>query len=93
MRLSFKNIKSASTESTKYFNVNLFRFKPSTFQVIAVNFDHTGAEAFGCEEAVECADEAPVVSASTKLVDLSEQNSLNSFELMENQAPVHQQKL
>ena len=57
--------------------MNLLRFKPSTFQVIAVNFDHTGAEAFGCEEAVECADEASVVSASTKLVDLSEQNSLN----------------
>ena len=85
-------MKSAFTVSTKYFNVNLLRFKPSTFHVIAVNFEHADAEAFDSEEVVECTDEAPVVSASTKLADLSEQSSLNSFELKENQVPFHQQK-
>ena len=85
-------MKSAFTVSTKYFNVNLLRFKPSTFHVIAVNFDHTDAEAFGCDEVVECMDEAPVVGASPKLDDLSEQNSLTVIELLVNQAHYHQQR-
>ena len=72
----------------KYFKVNLPRFIPSIFQVIDENLEPeanvtgiiVGEGDIGVEEESK---------ASTELVDLSEQSSLNSVEVQRFQGQIH----
>ena len=85
MRHSFIKMKSGDSLSTRFRNENLFRFAPSIFQVTEL-YIAVGGGVYD-EEEIIVGDKA-----STILVDLSEQISLNPCVDTEFQAQIRQQR-